>query len=146
MGDNGSNFKSIIFGHWLWNFSQVNATEPHEGEVNIGSGAVRQQGINGSKVVLDLYCHMVSLGHNELTSEVPWDDEVRWWGVIGHFEKWHLACEIIFRIIDVKRKLTHWGPNKMVAISQKHLHINFLNDFFYFDSNFLGFCSHGSSW
>ena len=76
----GGNSKLVIFKHiWridifsfsLWNCLQVNATRPHWWLVNIGSG----NGLvpSGTKPLpelmfdSDLYRHMASAGHNELT-------------------------------------------------------------------------------
>ena len=74
-GKFGNNFKSIIFElnmqssslGTMWNCSQLNATEAHYWQVNIGSG-------NGNKLLpesvftgyKDLCGHMASLGQNEL--------------------------------------------------------------------------------
>ena len=53
-GKRGGNFNSLVPGR------------PHLWEVNIGSGSGLQQAITWANVDLDLYCHIASLGHNEL--------------------------------------------------------------------------------
>ena len=73
------NFKSVIFKHksWIhqelisWNWSQVHAAENlwwwGQHWFRLWLGALRQQAITWSNVDLDIHCHMLSLGHNELT-------------------------------------------------------------------------------
>ena len=66
-------------GCLLWNCSWVNATEPHQWEVTIGSvnGVVSSgTAITPAKVDTDLCRHMLSLVHNELIfirhQAIPW--------------------------------------------------------------------------
>ena len=55
--------------------SQVNAIEHIWWQVNIGSGnadgldAIRQQAISCANIDPDMYCHMASLGHTELSHQ-----------------------------------------------------------------------------
>ena len=61
--------KDRYLEHFLWNHSQLNATRSHWYLVNIGSG--NGLVLSGNKplpepMLTDLYCHMTSLGHNEL--------------------------------------------------------------------------------
>ena len=52
----------------MWNWCQVKTTDPHQWEVNIGLGNVaRQQAITWTNIDSDLWHHMASPGHNELT-------------------------------------------------------------------------------
>ena len=71
----GNNLKSMLFklmtqlDHLLWNCFQVNATKPHQCEVNINSGkglsAIRQRAIIWVSFDPYLCRHMALLGHNE---------------------------------------------------------------------------------
>ena len=59
-----------IYEHVFWNCLKVISTEHIWWQVNIFSGnglvLVQQQAIIWTSVDPDLYCHMASLGHNEL--------------------------------------------------------------------------------
>ena len=53
--------------HLLWNCPNMNVTGLHWWSVNIGSGnGLVQLAITWANVDPDLYCHLASLGHNEL--------------------------------------------------------------------------------
>ena len=59
----------------LWNCSQVNATEPHQWEVNIHSGNGL---LSSGNVNQGLWCHMASLGHSELKVQWQCKDKEIW--------------------------------------------------------------------
>ena len=60
-----------VHEHFLWNCSQINATEQYTcGDkstlIQIWFGAIKQQTITWANVDPALCCHKASLGHNEL--------------------------------------------------------------------------------
>ena len=117
-------FKSVIFEHIidyihknLWICSEVNATGPKWWWVNIGSGNIGP----------DLFCHMASLVHNELSMILD--------GVMteAHFTKKRAGfqSELAFTFATWlaalgSSLLTHWGWNKWPPFSRRHFQMHFL--------------------